>query len=209
VCARDIRWAFVNQIRQTFGGPALARYSLVCLAAGVAGLVAFAASAASAASDPGQFLELWVQYDDGRLTLANQVVHAGKLPPARGELFEKGHWLIHAHDATGAVRYSMAIPDPCAVYVDRLMDSPSEPGLIVGERRTAPSAFFVLSFPYDRQIVQLTIWRLTKSMNIERAPPGSPQVGAVERARRRHRGPIALSPLDALEPIGALPITVP
>jgi hypothetical protein len=153
----------------------------------------------SATADAAGFLELWLQYDQGRLSIARESVQDGALPPARGELFQAGQWLIQVSDARGRILYSTAISDPTILISDRLVTDGPEPGLVIGERRAAPSALFAVTLPHDPRIAGLTIWRLKQDLVISPGPTG---------ARRRRRQPLPTPPLAALQLVGTLSLAV-
>lgn len=153
----------------------------------------------SALADAAGFLELWLEYDHGRLSIARESVQEGALPPARDELFQAGQWLIQASDARGRVLYSTAISDPTILISHRLVTDGPEPGLMIGERRAAPSALFAVSLPHDPRIARLTIWRLKQDLVISAGPAG---------ARRRRREPIPTPPVAALQLVGTLSLAV-
>ena len=163
--------------------------------------------AALAQSEPERFLELWLQYDQGRFTVAQQSVQEGEAPPVRGELFQEGQWLIQAQDAAGSIRYSTAIPDPTTLYSDHLQTGGSVDGLVTGHRGNAASAFFAVSLPYDPRIVRLTIWRLKHSLNADQAA-GYSQTRPGQRQRRR-RDPINTPTASSVQSIGAVALQVP
>ncbi len=138
----------------------------------VAVLFVLATPLARAVEAPERFIELLLQSDGQYVTLVKSSVRTGRAPITTLE-GESGQWVIRAQDATGTDLSTVILPDPRVRYSDALVGSGTQASLLASSVVTAPSAFFTVRVPYDAQITQFTISRLTAPFHLTAVPTSS------------------------------------